>query len=178
MDLSGLSAYVKFGGESLLGFVPPKISAIAAKLERTGVPSRRICDEKVSLSLKEMITDTFNRVSLDLVKAHTDYRKKEIKAEKDRAIHGSLTEEKQAELDYAKRLFEKLLSVTTTLSETIDMPLPVLEVTLCSQLEFLLLHVLQTIRWKRTKRTRLAKDSLFGMVLESWENKMAEYLVI
>ena len=41
-------------------------------------------------------------------------------------MHGSITEQKQVELDNAKRLYERLFTVVTSLAECMNQKMPVL----------------------------------------------------
>jgi regulator of nonsense transcripts 2 len=81
-----------------------------------------------STEMKLLLSETYITICNDLVEAHKQYRHKEAKAEKDRLIHGSLTDQKQSEYDYSKKLFEKLLSVATSLSECMNEDLPELKI--------------------------------------------------
>jgi hypothetical protein len=130
MDLPGLSTFVKYASEVLVGFVPRKLSDLAGKAGKAlgDMPTKTIALPRVSNEMKQMITETFSQLSGDLVHAHKQFRSKERRTEKDRVIHGSITEQKQLELDNAKRLFEKLLSVVTSLAECLNEKIPELEV--------------------------------------------------
>ena len=75
------------------------------------------------------MVETYNNLCDALVKAHHTYRTKEKKFEKDKSLHGSLTEEKTLELDTSKKFFEKMFSSVTTLSESIGHDVPELRET-------------------------------------------------
>eukprot|EP00595_Chromulina_sp_UTEXLB2642_P000611 CAMPEP_0196766862 /NCGR_PEP_ID=MMETSP1095-20130614/31840_1 /TAXON_ID=96789 ORGANISM="Chromulina nebulosa, Strain UTEXLB2642" /NCGR_SAMPLE_ID=MMETSP1095 /ASSEMBLY_ACC=CAM_ASM_000446 /LENGTH=230 /DNA_ID=CAMNT_0042131509 /DNA_START=714 /DNA_END=1407 /DNA_ORIENTATION=- len=74
-----------------------------------------------------MIIEIFQQVCTELVKAHKEYKKKEKKAETDRLIHGSLTDEKKLEFEMVKKNFERLYSVATGLAESLGEDIPLLE---------------------------------------------------
>jgi hypothetical protein len=59
-------------------------------------------------------------------------------------IHGTITEQKQAELDGAKRLFEKLYSAVTALSEATGEEVPLLEV-ICSLIQWMNQYIISTL---------------------------------
>jgi hypothetical protein len=119
MDLQGLSTFVKYGYECLFGYLPRKVVETVTRGGRvmSDIPVKLFVSVKVSGDLKMLLAEAYSALCLDLVKSHSDFRQKEIKFEKDRLIHGSLSEQKQQELDYAKRLYEKLLSVVTSIAE-------------------------------------------------------------
>jgi len=110
--------------------MPKKMSELSSKLGKTAsdMPIKALCSVKVQEDLRNTLSDTYRQLSEDLIAAHKAYRTKETKMEKDRLIHGSITEQKQLEFDNAKKLFEKLLSIVTTLSECIGQDMPSLEI--------------------------------------------------
>lgn len=130
VDLQGFSMLVKFGAESLFGFLPKQAKEIAAKAEKTvdDIPSKLLANPKAQGILKTLLNETYDHLCTDLVKAHQDFRGKESKCEKDRLIHGNVTEQKQQEFDNAKRLYERLLSIVTTLSDATGAAVPELKV--------------------------------------------------
>lgn len=119
---------MKYGSEVLMGFMSKKVCDLAAKAGRPveSLPSKTIASTKAVNELKMMISDTFNQLCEDLVKAHKQFRNKESRSEKDKAMHGSITEQKQVELDNAKRLYERLFAVVTSLAECMNQKMPVL----------------------------------------------------
>lgn len=130
MDIHGLATFAKYGSEILMGFPSRRILELAQKAEKplSEMPVRVIATPAGRAEMRQIMTETYEQLSSDTVKYHKEYRTREAKAEKDRLIHGSITEQKQTELDQAKRLFEKLLSIVTTLSECMGEAMPVLEV--------------------------------------------------
>ena len=130
VDLQGIGTLVKYGSETIFGYMPKKMSELSSKLGKTAsdMPIKALCSVKVQEDLRNTLSDTYRQLSEDLIAAHKAYRTKETKMEKDRLIHGSITEQKQLEFDNAKKLFEKLLSIVTTLSECIGQDMPSLEV--------------------------------------------------
>lgn len=129
-DLMGVSTLVKYGSELLFGYPPRNFPELAARAEKKleELPVKCLTNSKVSGILRNLLNETYDMLCNDLKAAHKDFRSKESKYEKDKVIHGSVTEQKQMEFDYAKRLFEKLLSVVTVLSESTGMPIPELKV--------------------------------------------------
>ena len=130
VDLSSLGTLVKYGSEVLFGFIPRKVQYIvrAAGKSTADVPSKLLVDPKLSLEMRELITETYTQLSSDLVAAHKNYKKLEKKLEKDKLLHGSITEQKQNDFDQAKRLFEKLHSTVVGLAECSEFEVPTLEV--------------------------------------------------
>ena len=130
VDIQGLSTFVKYGSEILMGFMPRKLCDLAVKANKSlsEMPIKLIASPKYSNELKASVIETFNQLSDDLIKAHKDFRKREYRMEKDKVIFGSITEQKQIEFDLAKRLYEKLLSVATLLAECLNEKIPILEV--------------------------------------------------
>jgi uncharacterized membrane protein YheB (UPF0754 family) len=130
VDLLGLGTLVKYGSETLFGYVPKKVSDLAAKLGKkvSDMPLKVLTSDKVQEELRTTLQSTYEQLSIDLVAAHKAYRTKEAKMEKDKLIHGNITEQKQQDFDAARKLYEKLLAIATTLSECIGQAMPVLEV--------------------------------------------------
>ena len=130
MDLQSLGTLVKYGSEVLFGYVPRKLADLASKAGQKveEMPVKLIAAVKVATELRTMLDDTYQQLSTDLETAHKSYRSKETRLEKDKLIHGTITEQKQQEFDYAKKLYEKLFSIVTTLSECMACEMPTLEV--------------------------------------------------
>jgi hypothetical protein len=137
VDLLGLGTLVKYGSETLFGYVPKKVSDLAAKLGKkvSDMPLKVLTSDKVQEELRTTLQSTYEQLSIDLVAAHKAYRTKEAKMEKDKLIHGNITEQKQQDFDAARKLYEKLLAIVTTLSECIGQAIPVLEVKLIAVVE-------------------------------------------
>ena len=82
--------------------------------------------------------------------------------EKEVAIHGgTVMEAKQAELDNAKRIYERILSTVTTLAECLNKEVPVLEVQILFNISKKLFQVLCLYR-RRKKRMRVILAFLCG----------------
>ena len=130
MDLQGIGTLVKYGSEVVFGYIPKKVVDLAAKTGQPveSMPLKVLTSSKVATELRGMLADMYEKLTTDLLGAHKAYRTKESKLEKDKLIHGGLTEQKQQEFDAARKLFEKLLSIVTTLSECTGQDMPVLEV--------------------------------------------------
>lgn len=91
------------------------------------MPIKLIAANRAHTEMSSVVSDVYKQLTLDLSKAHRDYRNKERRNEKDRLIHGSISEQKQMELDAGKRLFEKLFSAVSGLSDATGGDMPVLE---------------------------------------------------
>lgn len=130
VDLQGLGTMVKYGSEALFAYVPRKMAELASKTGRTteSMPVKAIVLPKVAAELRAMLHETYQQLCGDLVVAHQSFRTKEAKMEKDKLIHGTITETKQQEFDNAKKLYEKLFSIVSTLAECISQEMPALEV--------------------------------------------------
>ena len=170
IDLQGLSTFVKYASEILLGFPPKKLLDIMKKipsLPKTSVassdlPIKLLSSPKTSSEMKTMLLETFQTICHDLVEAHKQFRVKEAKFEKDRLLHGSLTEQKQIEFDNSKKLYEKLLSVATSLAEAIGEPIPELKVNDLATLSATPSIILSSFRSLRRPRTKEVVVSLSG----------------
>lgn len=121
---------VKFGAETLFGYLPKNAKEIATKSEKKieDIPSKLLVSAKVQGILKSLLTETYDHLCADLVKVHQDFRTKESKCEKDKLIHGNVTEQKQQEFEQVKKLFERLLSIVTALSDSTGASVPELVV--------------------------------------------------
>jgi hypothetical protein len=80
-----------------------------------------IANPAASTEMRNTIDEVFKELCDDLVKAFKDYKNQEKKCEEDKFLHGTLTEHKEKSLEAAKKLFEKLLSATTSLAEPLGM---------------------------------------------------------
>jgi hypothetical protein len=152
MDIHALGTFAKYGSEVLMGYLPRKLIELAQKAEKplSEMPLRLLTSMKACNEMRAQISDTFQQLSGDLVKYHKEYRSREAKSEKDKLIHGAITEQKQLELDQSKRIFERLLSIVTTLSESTGDAIPVLEVSvLCDWMESQLISFARRLRRKR-----------------------------
>jgi hypothetical protein len=132
VDLQGIGTLVKYGSETVFGYKSRKLLDLAAKagVKVESLPVKVLTGTKVQEDLRSALQDCYQQLCADLVAAHKAYRTREVKMEKDRLIHGSITDQKQSEFDNAKKLYEKLLSIVTTLSECMVQDMPVLEVSL------------------------------------------------
>jgi hypothetical protein len=92
------------------------------------MPVFLLANPAYALELRNEIYEIYNQVCSEVVKAYKEYKKKEKKMENDRLVFGTLSEQKQSEWDHAKKLFERLLSVATAMSESLGEDMPVLEV--------------------------------------------------
>lgn len=129
-DLQGLTVFVKYGSEYLLGYVPKKIQEIANKAEKSmeELPVKLLASSKHAADMRMLLSETYDKLCEHLIKAHKDYRIKEVKYEKDKLIHGQLNDSKQQEYENCKKLYERFLSIVTTLSECTTEKMPELVV--------------------------------------------------
>jgi len=114
----------------VFGYPPRKLLDLAAKTGRSieSMPVKLIVNGKTAAELRAILLDTYQQLCTDLVAAHRSYHTKESKLEKDKLIHGNITEQKQQDFDHSKKLFEKLFSIVSTLSECMGQEVPTLEV--------------------------------------------------
>jgi regulator of nonsense transcripts 2 len=129
IDLGSLVTYVKYAVEVLMNHAPRRVLALAraASMSPNDVPLMGAASPPTSRELMSLVSEACEQLKGDLIKAFADWKRLEKKAEKDRAIHGSLNEQRQTELDDTKKLYEKLFSSLTSLSESLDLVMPVLE---------------------------------------------------
>ena len=92
------------------------------------MPIKLLASQKTHSEMRSEVSEVYKQLTADLSKAHADYRSKEKRNEKDKLIHGTITDQKQSELDGAKRLFEKLFAAVSGLSEATGGEMPALEV--------------------------------------------------
>jgi len=129
VDLLGMVTFVKYACETLIGIPPKKLALLKASMPSLEtLPIKVFTSVAVCKELHSMVFNAYDNLCEDLVQAHYIYRKKEMKMEKDKLLHGSITEQKQTELDNSKRLYEKLLSVARSLSECLQTKMPDLAV--------------------------------------------------
>lgn len=124
-----LGTFVKYGCEILLGFTSRKLLSLAqaAGVSASDVPLKLLVPTPLSDEMRGLVTDTYSQLCDDLIHAHKEWRSMERRFEKDKLMHGSITEQKQLELDAAKRLFEKLQSTVVGLAECADFDVPELK---------------------------------------------------
>jgi regulator of nonsense transcripts 2 len=91
-------------------------------------PLKVVASVNTQNELKMLVTEVYEQLCTATVTAHKDMVSKEKRFEKERVLHGTLNETKQLELDNSKRLFEKLISAVTSISECTGDPLPVMQV--------------------------------------------------
>lgn len=113
-----------------MGYGSKKIHQLAEKagVPRDGLPIKQLTSAKLANDLKELVVEMYQKLSEDLLRFYQDYSKKEAKFEKDRMMFGSLTEQKQSELEQAKKMYEKFFSIVSSMSEALDMDMPNLQV--------------------------------------------------
>lgn len=130
IDLISLTAFVKFGAESIFGYTTKRMASLCAEVNRplSEYPLKVITATSTQNELKMILSEVYEQLSRATVDAHKDMTSKDKRFEKDRVLHGSLSEAKQLELDNAKRLFEKLMAAVTSISENTGDPMPVLQV--------------------------------------------------
>lgn len=126
----GLSTFVKYGAEILLGLPSKSLKNLARTTGKDvhDMPMFIAVSSSIANEMRSHVLNVYEEVSSELLKSHKDYKRKERRAETDRLIHGNLTEQKQAEWDAAKKMFERLLGVVTTIAESLGEDVPVLKV--------------------------------------------------
>jgi hypothetical protein len=92
------------------------------------MPIKLLVSSRAHSEMSAEVSAVYQQLTVDLVKAHRDYKIREKRNEKDKLIHGTITDQKQAELDGAKRLFEKLFAAVSGLADATGGEMPVLEV--------------------------------------------------
>lgn len=119
IDLSSLVTYVKYGAEILMGHTPRRYLTIAQQAGKSAsdIPSKLIAPPAISNEIILQVSQATDKLAADLIASHADVRQRENKNEKDKIMHGSLSEQKQLEFENATRLYEKLLSSLTSLQE-------------------------------------------------------------
>lgn len=129
VDLGGLTTYIKYGAESLLGYPSMKLQALAreAGMTRDEIPLTLLSQEESRVHMQTQITETYDNLCDTLNKALKDLRLKERKADRDKSMHGSLSEQKTLELEQARTFFEKIQSTVSSLSEALGKDVPELE---------------------------------------------------
>jgi hypothetical protein len=125
-DLQGLTIFVKCGSETLLGYLPKKVIDMGNKAGRRveDLPVKLLVSMKNITEMRTLVNETYEKLCDLLLKSHKEFRQRESKYEKDKLIHGNVTEVKQQEYDQAKRAYERYLSVVTALSEGMNEKMP------------------------------------------------------
>jgi hypothetical protein len=93
------------------------------------MPIKLLASHKAHMEMSAEVSTVYQQLTLDLAKAHRDYKSRERRNEKDKLIHGSITEQKLIDLEGAKRLYEKLFAAVSGLADATGGVMPALEVT-------------------------------------------------
>jgi hypothetical protein len=93
------------------------------------MPIKLLASHKAHMEMSAEVSTVYQQLTLDLAKAHRDYKSRERRNEKDKLIHGSITEQKLVDLEGAKRLYEKLFAAVSGLADATGGVMPALEVT-------------------------------------------------
>lgn len=93
------------------------------------MPVKLLASHKAHMEMSAEVSTVYQQLTVDLAKAHRDYKSRERRNEKDKLIHGSITEQKLIDLEGAKRLFEKLFAAVSGLADATGGLMPALEVT-------------------------------------------------
>ena len=93
------------------------------------MPIKLLASHKAHLEMSAEVSTVYQQLTIDLAKAHRDYKSRERRNEKDKLIHGSITDQKLVDLEGAKRLFEKLFAAVSGLADATGGVMPALEVT-------------------------------------------------
>ena len=92
------------------------------------MPVKLLTSHKAYSEMSAEVSAVYQQLTVDLAKAHRDFKSREKRNEKDKLIHGSVSDQKQAELEGAKRLFEKLFAAVSGLADATGGEMPVLRV--------------------------------------------------
>ena len=119
IDLNALVTYVKYGAEVLMGYTPHRLVEVARQAGKTEneIPSKLLLSLTLQNEVILQVSQASEKLASDLIEAHKDVCNRQRKNEKDKILHGSLSEQKQAEFDNATKLYEKLLSSLTSIQE-------------------------------------------------------------
>ena len=130
VDLVGLTSFVKYGAETVFGYASKRLVSLCQEAHRdiAEYPVSVFTSPSTQNELKMIIHEVYEQICHDLVEAHKDLIGKERRFEKDKVLHGNLSETKQNELDNTRRLFDKLMSAASSLSECTGSPLPRLQI--------------------------------------------------
>ena len=131
IDLLGISTFVKYASEVLCGYPPKRAIDLYTRYGQsipTDLPLKCLTSSKIMHDFQDLLSDTYTLLTTDLIKAYQDYMSKSKRFEKDRLIHGTLSEQKQQDYDNAKKLYEKLFNIVSGLSECLSLKMPDLQV--------------------------------------------------
>lgn len=98
-------------------------------MHNSEMPIKLLASHKAHMEMSAEVSTVYQQLTLDLAKAHRDYKSRERRNEKDKLIHGSITEQKLVDLEGAKRLYEKLFAAVSGLADATGGMMPALEVT-------------------------------------------------
>ena len=142
-DLQGFSVFMKYGCESLLGYAPMSMVQLSLACDNTALslrephPDAEEVTEDISkflanrvlsstspikifvstlehvITMRNLVLAAYGQLVADLFKAHKDLKKMKKRFEKDKLIHGQLTEVKQTELDQMQKFYEVSSQRTT-----------------------------------------------------------------
>lgn len=131
MDLPGLGTFLKYGSECLCGYIPKKVLTIATQagknIGKDKIPSKTLLPENISKDMRQLVDEVWSGLCTDLTSQFKKYRKLERKNEKDKLIFGDLTEEKIANLEQNRKIYESLLSSVMQLAEAMGVDPPSLD---------------------------------------------------
>jgi hypothetical protein len=79
VDLLGLSTFVKYAGECLMGYAPGKMQQLARQAGKPAseMPVKLMAPPRVVAELRQEVGDVYQNLTADLVKAHKDFKSKE-----------------------------------------------------------------------------------------------------
>jgi len=127
VDAPLLAAFLKGGGEDLLGKRRRSFAAVVAAAGLDAAPARAAaCSRECSSALAALADDGFAFLCASLVEDHVALRALEHRCTKDALTHGSLTEEKERALEEGRRARERLLKHVTECADCLDADVPAL----------------------------------------------------
>ncbi|KAG5175188.1 armadillo-type protein [Tribonema minus] len=122
-DVSLVVAFAKHAGQELAGIVPRRSGRLAV-FQRSSQERLRVVSAEGQALFLGVLQGVLRRLRGHLVTAHKALQKLERRMEKDRLLCGSLTEEKERNLELSAGAYNKLLSNVVALSDALDEDMP------------------------------------------------------
>jgi hypothetical protein len=113
LDVNLFVTYVKFGGEDLLGVQSRKGRLLYERAAAANGPPYEpstLVEADVKAAMQVRARAAFEGLCRELLATHKARQAAERRAERDRLLHGSLTDEKEKALEEQKKACDKLLA--------------------------------------------------------------------
>eukprot|EP00752_Nemacystus_decipiens_P014194 g12623.t1 len=124
-DVTVLAGFVRAAGEDMVGVLQRKTVNIIKLAGEMGKLEREpIVDAEVKARLRSMVDGVFSALSTHLERGHEQLGRLEQKMEKDRLTNGSLTEDKEKNLEESRKAYEALLGNVTSLASSLNRDMP------------------------------------------------------